>query len=243
MFYLQRSGSPDQEGPYSFEYLKQIAREGRLNAEDLLIPVDGGESFRAGENLEFGNLPRAEKIHKPPITDPPPITANPNTKVSAGTTAVIVAVAIISLCCVPSFFLFKSGTNAITGEPTGVASIDSMTSLRQVTQATLNYTNDWDTFYPSGMDDPTRWQNQIRPYLEDNVKFEVDGHKIEANPNLARIRRGTIIDPTQTLMFFIRDPIFGGQSPVSNAEGAVGAVDTEKLARSIRRNIYNVPFR
>lgn|GEM_PF-6568295 len=242
MFYLQRSGSPDQEGPYSFEYLKQIAREGRLNAEDLLIPADGGETFRAGENLEFGDLPRADAPHKPPLTEPPRTSVNPS-KVSPGSIAVIAAVIVISLCCVPSFFLFQGGKGAALGEPTGIGSVDAMTSLRQVTQATVNYTNDWDTFYPSGMDDSTLWQSQVRPYMPNDSSFEVDGHKIEANPNLARIRRGTIIDPTQTLMFFIRDPMLGDQSPVSNAEGNVGYVSSEKLERSIRRNIYNVPFR
>ncbi len=241
MFYLQRSGSPDQEGPYSIEYLKQIARDGRLYAEDLLIPAEGGESFRAGENLEFGDLPRADNVHKPPVTSPPQ-TSGP-VKTSAGSIAVIIAVAIISLCCVPSFFMFRGGKKAALGEPTGIGSVDSMTSLRQVTQATINYTNDWDTFYPSGMDDSTLWQSQVRPYLPNDASFEVNGHKIEPNPNLARIRRGTIIAPTETLMFFIREPMLGDQSAVSNAEGYVGYVSSEKLARSIRRNIYNVPFR
>lgn len=218
-----------------------MARSGQLVAEDLIIPAEGGESFRAGENLEFGSLPRSETIHKPPVTE---TTSSSTSKtVSNGTIAVIVAVAIISLCCIPSFFLFKGGKNAISGEFTGNASVDSMTALRQVTQATINYANDWDTFYPSGMDDPTYWQSQIRPYMGANKSFEIGGHKIEANPNLARIRRGTIIDPRQTLMFFIRDPLFGDQSPVSNAEGNVGYVSSERLAKSISRKIYNVPFR
>jgi hypothetical protein len=242
VFYLQRSGSPDQEGPYSIEYLKQIAREGRLNAEDLLIPAEGGEPFRAGENLEFGELPRAETTHKPPVTEAPRVNTN-SSKISTGSIAVIAAVVIISLCCIPSFFIFRGSKGVAMGEPTGIGSVDSMTALRQVTQATITYTNDWDTFYPSGMDESTRWQSQVRPYMPSASSFEVDGHQIEANPNLARIRRGTIIDPTQTLMFYIREPMLGDQSPVSNAEGNVGYVNSAKLERSIRRNIYNVPFR
>lgn len=238
MFYLQRSGSPDQEGPYSFEFLLHMAKEGRLFADDTIIPADGGPSFRAAENLEFGDLEYATPPEAPPTFNPKPT----GTKVSPGTIAIISAVVVLSLCCIPSFFIFRTGSQAVQGEMSGVESIDSITALNQVTMATLSYCNDHDGFFPSGMDS-TLWKEQLRPYLPAGSVLEINKDmQIEANPNLSVIRQGSVIDPRQTLMFFIRKPVLGDQSAVSNVAGDSGYVNSAGLERSIRRDIYNVPF-
>lgn len=255
MFYLQRHGSPDQEGPYSYEYLLRMAKGGELTADDLLFPADGGEPFRAGENLEFGDLPPGAP--KEPMAEPamPSVMADGGAppvlgpqKTSQGTVAVIAVVVAISLCCIPGFLLFQGGGQGaggglVGGGVPGVQSMDAISALNRVTEATIQYCNDHDGFFPSGMDSD-KWKEQIRPYLEPGTRFDAGpGLPIEANPNLSVIRQGSVIDPRQTLMFFIRKPVFGNQSAVSNVSGRTGYVDSEGLEKSIRGNIYNVPFR
>lgn len=253
MFYLQRHDSPDQEGPYSYEYLLRMAKAGELSASDLLTPADGGEPFRAGENLEFGfsagSAPQAENhsgSESQTVQAPPKMEGASS---SRGTMAVVAAVAAISLCCIPGFILFQGfGVNPASGGVggggmPGIQSMDAISALNRVTVATIQYCNDHDGFFPSGMDSQ-QWKEQIRPYLEPGARLDAGpGLDIEANPNLSVIRQGSVIDPRQTLMFFIRKPVLGNQSAVSNVSGRTGYVSSEGLEKSIRRNIYNVPFR
>lgn len=216
-----------------------MAKEGRLFADDTIIPADGSEPFRAAENLEFGSLEYSVPPEAPPAFTP---KTRSDSKISAGSIVVIAAIAILSLCCIPGFLIFRTGSQAVQGEMSGVESVDAITALNRVTQATINYCNDHDGFFPSGMDS-TQWKDQIKPYLPDDAVLEIGPEmQIEANPNLSVIRQGSVIDPRQTLMFYIRKPVLGDQSAVSNVSGQSGYVNSEGLERSIRRNIYNVPF-
>lgn len=256
MFYLQRSGSADQEGPFSFEFLRQMVKDGQIFGDDKLIAAEGGAPFPISDIFEWREIiqsrpesvsPNSTGAYRPPNSGDysETATAKPsNSKISGGSIAVIATIVLLTLCCIPGLIVSRglSGAAERVGY-SGVGSVDAMAALRSVSRASLNYANDWDGFYPDKFDEGIAWQNQLRPYLEPGFSFEVEpGKVIEANPNLAEIRSGSIIDPSQTLLHFVREPILGDQSAVSNCNGDAGYVDSQKLADSIRRDIYNVPI-
>jgi hypothetical protein len=250
VYYLYRQGQPDPEGPYSFEYLKNLSREGRLFADDRLEPTDGSPSFHAGEVLEFGPLQNyvspgiepEETIHRPPTY---PESKPTNSSVSPSTIGVLIAIALVSLCCVPGLIFMRpaageaGGLGSIGG---GSGSVDSMTSIRRVTRAAIAYCSDNDGLYPPGMDSD-EWRNQLQPYLEPGQSDLGKLKSIKANPNLSGIRRGSIIDPYRTLMFYSTDSAFGGQTAVSNSEGQVAFIESRLVDEAVKKNLYYIDIR
>lgn len=237
MFYLRRTNSPDIEGPYSLEYLRQMARDGKLFASDQLLNAETNEELMAHQILDVpASAPPMGGMSENPYAPPP---TKPG--ITPAQTAIIALIIIASICILPVLLLIPTAGRVLLPD-TDMAQAERV--LRKVVRATEAYCNDYDGFFPSGMGSRDVWINQLDPYLDSDVSLEFEnGDQVEANKNLNNIRLSSVIDPYQTVMFYVLpEPGKGDMAAVANVDGQVGGVPADRMKQSVDSGIYNVPI-
>lgn len=240
MYYLRRNNSEDIEGPYSLEYLRQMAANGKVSGSDQLLHADTHEEISA--NALLGVPYEAPPVYQTVTREQPEYAPQSESKgISNGQKAVIALIIFASICVLPFLLAIPAATKALIPN-TDMRQAENV--LEDVARAAELYCSDYDGFFPSGMNNHDIWAEQLSSYLPNDTPLEFpNGDRVEANKNLNNIRLSSVIDPYQTVMFYVLpEPGKGENAAVANVNGQVGFVSAEKLQQSVDSGIFNVPI-
>jgi len=235
VYYLRRTNSPDIEGPYSINYLRRMAADGKLDGNDNLLNAETNEELLVHQLLDV-------PATAPPVYPTEPTATQPPARgVTSAQKAIIGLVIVASMCILPILLMLPTASKILIQSTDMVEARDVLTEVRRATEA---YCNDYDGFFPSGMGNRDEWTQQLSPYLPSDVSLEFEnGDLVEANKNLDNIRMSSVIDPVQTVMFYVMPQEGTGDfAAVANVYGQVGLVPAEKMQKSVDSGIFNVPI-
>ncbi|MBX3113704.1 MAG: hypothetical protein KF836_03985 [Fimbriimonadaceae bacterium] len=235
MYYLRRINSQDIEGPYSIDYLRQMAKDGKLDGSDNLLNAETNEELTVSQLIDVPTS--AQPNQAPPTATPPKATH----KVTPAQGAIIGLIIVASLCILPLLLMIPTASKILIQSTDMLEARDVLNQVRRATEA---YCNDYDGFFPSGMGNRDEWTQQLSPYLPADVSLEFpNGDMVEANKNLDNLRMSSVIDPGQTVMFYVMPQEGTGEyAAVANVYGQVGLVPAKKMQKSIDSGIFNVPI-
>lgn len=235
MRYFVVVGGAD-EGPFTFDQLKDLAAKGELTPESMLRPEEGGDSVAAST---LGGLFAAPPPPPPGYSAPPSV---PTT--SPGRNPVLIAVIVCAALCVVCLpiagaILFPVFSQARLAAEKRI----TVSRLKQIGTAALIYATDNDDHLPPVMTSAL----DAGPYIGKFVALTTEGETLEqaltsknarsntlrGNETLAGQDPFELQQPQLTLMFFDSMDWPGGKRCVGMADGSAKTIEGTAVVEAV----------
>ncbi|RYG49031.1 hypothetical protein EON79_02695 [bacterium] len=229
--YLVELEDRTRYGPVALPALRELALQGRLKPETMLVGSSSGERIRADAlgDLVFvpsPNLPPGSSYFRP--------RAKPNGTSLSGLMAGLILLSctgIVAAILVPIFASARQASRIVRVR----------TKLKTLGNGILLYANDQNDRFPPTMESVAAMRPYIGPYVEiPEFLNAVDADGVETLTD-ARLSGRSLLaldSLTDTILLYNRPATGAGQTMMVNADGSVRNIPKPELARRLREDPF-----
>ena len=235
MRYFVVVGGAD-EGPFTFDQLKDLASRGDLRPDSVLRPEGGGEAVSAGTvgGLFATPPPTVQPGPSYAMSPPPPSQGAPSSSRNPVVIALIVLACLCVLCLpISAAILFPVFSQARIAAKRTI----SLSHMKQMTLAAAMYAATSDDHLPPVMDSGTAVRPYLLPYVngseaEKELVFTSGNdrsHEWRGNAPLAGQETFSIKQPNLTMLFWDSQDWPGGKRIVGFADSSARVLESQAV--------------